>query len=998
MHCTILRKHFNLLAETALQKLDKKLEKLISELPYAETVRHFVERFSHEKPRVFEKLRKQEGLFSDVLALSAWSPFLSTTLLQHTDYINWLGRERTNVRVKTREELLESLARFSLTNSQLDAHILLSRFRRRELLRIYLRDIRKTITLVETTEELSNLADAILQHALNVSQQKLDNLYGKPQKKDKRGKTTSVSFCIVALGKLGSLELNYASDIDLLFLYSDDGNTSGQGERGAVTNREYFVKLAESVIKLVGEPTGEGAAYRVDVRLRPHGRDGVLASSLSEAVRYYREKAQAWELQAMIRSRSTAGDAEIFQKFSQRIKERVYAPNVSINEALNHVRLSKQKIDRKHAHEREGYNVKLGRGGIREIEFIAQALQLAFGGLDEWLRVSHVLVSLGRLTERKLITERERMELFSAYDFLRTLEHRLQMEEGLQTHSVPDNIDRRLIVARRMSFISENGLEEFNGTLEKHTRNVRNSFERIFGKVDFNDSEAIKQKDFLQKNTPQLSSKERVSVETPTLIEPVEVLSSLTESAAKTFIKFIARQEKSFDEKTLILLLERYSKESLNQRRAIILTSRIASSLEKSEVRISLNKKHFASLVKLCGVSEYFGEMIAANPQLIASLPTIEYEKQEELNFQKELNEAISSVNGFRNEIGMFRRIWAKKIVEIGAKDIFGVIEMREANRYQTELAEASLEAARFIAKREMLRRYGKTKRDFSYFVFGLGRLGGRGMDYGSDLDVVLVYDDSSEPLYDQFTLQETYSRFTEIFVSALSSLTRDGYVYRIDLRLRPDGKNGANCTGVNTFLRYLMERAAAWEWLAYVKLRLANGDTVFGNQVESEARKIIHQTALKITDDSLRTETKRVRERLEFEKTKRKGRNTINIKYGSGGMLDVYFVTRYLQLRDNIMDEGDDRSTKKTLESLFKAGSLEEIDYQILNNGYGILRELDHNLRLIIGRSADLPSIDHPALEDIANRMGFESNTSFINKLQEIMKEIRKTYKKITV
>lgn len=979
-----------------MQKLDKKIEKLISELPDAETVRHFIERFSHEKPRVFEKLRKHEGLFSDVLALSSWSTLLATTLLQHSDHISWLGRERTNPRVKTRDEFLESLARFSLTNSQLDAHVLLSRFRRRELLRIYLRDIRRTITLVETTEELSNLADAILQHALNVSQQKLDNLYGKPQRKDKRGRTSSASFCIVALGKLGSLELNYASDIDLLFLYSDDGNTSGQGERGEVTNREYFVKLAESVTKLVGEPTGEGAAYRVDVRLRPHGRDGVLASSMNEAVRYYREKAQAWELQAMIRSRSAAGDSELFQKFAQKIKDRVYKPNISINDALDHVRLSKQKIDRKHAHEREGYNVKLGRGGIREIEFIAQALQLAFGGNDEWLRVPHVLVSLGRLTERKLITDRQRRELFSAYDFLRTLEHRLQMEEGLQTHTVPENSERRLIVAKRMYFVGENGLEEFNRTLDKHTRNVRNSFDQIFGEIASNENKEVKANEFQQKNITPLSSGVKDLRETSILIEPVEVLKNLTESAAKTFIQFFTNKSKGIDEKSLSQELENFAKRSLNRKRSIILTARVAASLEKSDVKISLNKNHLASLMKLCGVSEYFGEMIAANPQLIASLPDIENEKHQRCNFQKTLTEQLTTIDDYRKEIGILRSVWSKNIVEIGAKDIFGLIDMREANLLQTELAEASLETANLIAKREMLRRYGKPKKDFTYLVFGLGRLGGRGMDYGSDMDVVLVYDDRTEPLYEQFSLQETYSRYTEIFVSTLSSLTREGYVYRMDLRLRPDGKNGANCTGADTFLRYLKERAVAWEWLAYVKLRLVFGETLYGNQIENKAREIIHQAALKTADDSLCAETKRVRERLEKEKTKRKGRYSINIKYGAGGMLDVYFATRYLQLRDNILDEGNDRSTKKTLECLYKAGSLNENEYHIFIDGYGMLRQLDHNLRLIVGRSSSLPSIDHPAIEDIANRMEFESNTLFMNRLQNTMIEIRKIYNHI--
>ncbi|MGH9902817.1 MAG: hypothetical protein ACRD68_13500, partial [Pyrinomonadaceae bacterium] len=383
--------------------------------------------------------------------------------------------------VRTAEELGESLARFALTHSQLDPQVLLTRFRRRELLRVYLRDVRRMATIVEITEELSNLADAVLQYALGLAQQELDNLYGAPLCRDARGRTATAGFSIVALGKLGSRELNYASDIDLLFLYSDDGATSGAGARGTTTNREYFARLAERTARLVGQPTGEGAAYRVDLRLRPHGRDGALACSLTEAVGYYHEKAQAWELQTLIRSRAAAGSVALYARFAEAARARVYRADVSVGGALEHVRLAKQKIDRHHGRDARGFNVKLGRGGIREIEFIAQALQLAYGGRDEWLRAPHTLISLGRLHDRGFLTERERSALSDSYAFLRTLEHRVQMEHGLQTHAVPDEPARRALVARRMHFQGDDALAAFDHALELHTANVRAAYERVFG-------------------------------------------------------------------------------------------------------------------------------------------------------------------------------------------------------------------------------------------------------------------------------------------------------------------------------------------------------------------------------------------------------------------------------------------------------------------------------------------------------------------------------------
>ena len=416
-------------------KLDTKLQSLVRDLPDENGARLFLERIADEQPRTLQKLINDRALLSDALALAAWSPLLATTLEQNPDYVSWLKRERADVRVRTRDQLKESLARFALTNSTLAPPILLARFRRRELLRLYLHDVRRAHTLVETTEELSNLADAILDYALSLARQDLDNRFGVPQHED-GGRTATAEFCIIALGKLGSWELNYASDIDLLFIYSDEGTTAGSSERDKLSNREYFIKLSETVSKLVGHPAGEGAAYRVDLRLRPYGRDGALACSLAEALRYYEKSAQAWERQALIRSRAAAGSSSLFSRFAVAVQPHIYRSDISVNDALASVRLAKQKIDRSVERKNAGFNVKLQRGGIREIEFIAQALQLAHGARDEWLRVAHTLISLGRLADRNLITEQERSDLSEAYTFLRTLEHRLQMEHGLQTHTV----------------------------------------------------------------------------------------------------------------------------------------------------------------------------------------------------------------------------------------------------------------------------------------------------------------------------------------------------------------------------------------------------------------------------------------------------------------------------------------------------------------------------------------------------------------------------------
>jgi len=937
----------------------------IHDLPDQNGPRLFLERLAKDQPRAHQTLLKQPALLADVLALAAWSPLLATTLEQNPEYLSWLSRERTDPRVRTRDELKEELARFALMNSSLNPQVLLARFRRRELLRTYLHDIRRSQTLVETMEELSNLADAILDYALSLARQDLDNRYGLPRSVDDRGRTATAEFCVIALGKLGSMELNYASDIDLVFLYSDDGTTAGTGERGEVSNREYFVKLSETIARIVGQSGGEGAAYRVDLRLRPHGRDGALACSLPEAVRYYMTTAQDWERQALIRSRAAVGSTELFSQFKTAVTPAIFRPDVSVSGALASVRLAKQKIDRQ-VEKKSGYNVKLGRGGIREIEFIAQALQLAHGGRDDWLRVPHTLVSLGRLADRGFIEEAERSGLSDAYRFLRCLEHRLQMEHGLQTHTVPEAGEAQALVARRMAFA---GADQFLAALKTHTTHVRNTYDRLFS--DF------------EETTPQ-------AVEPPVL-EAIDKDATLATATAR--ILAAHRTERgSAGSTALAHHLLALARQSLNPHRALLQLSRITASLEKLDQHLLISETNLEALVQLCGSSDSFAEMIAANPTLITSLgsPVVTSLRRD---YRAILRSAVDAERTFPAEMAALRLQWAALNVEIGSLDVGNELSIFEANRLQTDLATASMNVAYLIARREMARRYGSFSGGPRIAFYGLGRLGSGGVDYGSDLDILITYDSLVPSPIKSLTQDETYSRLVELMIAALSSITREGYLYRVDMRLRPHGKNGPLVTSSEGFLDYLKLESAPWEWLAYVKLRSVGGDQEMGKMIETHARHRIHANAAQLDPKELKTVTRHVRERLEKEKGRARRKLGTDIKYGPGGMLDVYFASRYLQLRDEVMDEGDDRSTAFTLERLREEGSLSEEDFVVLSSGYSLLRSIDHNLRLIVGRSTRLPDPNHPTARDVALRAGFESVMEMQEELAEQMKAMRSAY-----
>ena len=1032
-----------------MSSTEEKVLALARELPDPGGVLRFYEQLTAEHPRAAQRLARDEGLLSDVLALAAWSPLLATTLAQNPDYLPWLARERADTHVRTVEELSESLARFALTHSTEEPQVLLARFRRRELLRIYLHDIRRTSSVVETTEELSNLADAVLGYALGLARQELDNRHGAPLCTDERGRKRAAGFVVVALGKLGSRELNYASDIDLLFLYSDDGETSGAGHRGATTNREYFNRLAERVARLAGSPSGEGAAYRVDLRLRPHGRDGALSVSLAEAARYYRETAQAWERQALIRARAAAGTASLYARFAEEVRPSVYAPGATVARALADVRRAKQKIDRQHGREARGYNVKLGRGGIREIEFIAQALQLAHGGRDPWLQhAPHTLISLGRLADRGLISERERSRLSDAYKFLRALEHRLQMEHGLQTHAVPDDAARRTTVARRMHCAGDDreALDNFNRALAQHTGDVHEAFARVFGREEDAEVRAAATSPAYRRTTlpapaalptraaarPEIPVGETisaagagdgaevqppVSAACPDATPPSAAETSAALAAARVFAARMKRDEEVavYEAATADLAAEvgggadlqppaevvarslrAAAREAFEPRRALTLAARVAASLDKSEAEVELSGAGLDALVRVCGASEFFGEMLAGNPALIPALTTPKPVIMGR-DYRAEFRASIDRERTLRGEFAALRRAWARSLVELGARDAAGELDLRESNRRQTELASAAVNAAYLIARRELARRFGGLAAGPRLCVLGLGRLGSGGMDYGSDLDLVVVYDEKVPPPVAGLTHDEAYARLVELMTAALSSVTREGYLYRVDMRLRPDGKNGALARGAASFAEYLAARTDVWEWLAYVKLRAVAGDLEFGRAVEAAARRAVHGSARACEREELRLEARRVRERLERERRAR-GAHTLDIKFGAGGMLDVYFAARYLQLRDDVPDDEADRSTAATLARLRAGGSLGDEEHRALADGYALLRALDHHLRLIAGRSSHLPAaLDHPLLRDLACRAGRPSTARLLDDVQAHMANIRAAYERVT-
>ena len=909
-----------------------------------------------------------------MLTIAAYSPFLAETILRHPDYISWLKRETEAEfgRVKSAEQLSEELARFITRSIDADERTRLARFKRRELLRIYLRDCLGVATLSEVTEELSNLADVILAHALALALQEMTNRHGSPLTKDDRGRIEKAEMAIVALGKLGCRELNYASDIDLFFIYSGQGNTAGDARRpdSVISNKEFFTAVANRVVQIIGSSAGEGAVYRIDLRLRPYGRDGDTVWETNLAADYYRTKAHNWERQALIRARAAGGSNAVVAQFIDLVRDVVFHKE-ALGTAVADVRKAKEKIDREAAKASGGFNVKLGRGGIREIEFIAQALQLAYGGREPWVRSAQTLIVLARLAEKGYLSEQERTRLSSAYTFLRTVEHRLQMELGVQTHRLPIAAERLELLARRSGYNHHaEPRVAFLADLDAHTAAVRAVYNRVFA-ADQSDAHAAAREDAQKREQYPDDETERLINYASAAVNRLLAAQGEQDSDARVKAAITAAVPAAIEPlRSLRNLmawadsLATYESASDPETGAILSDARLPETIERLIAVLS---------------SPYLAHILLSRPALARTL--IESSEAVGPSFFQVMSEAVAQASDIPSKTDALRRAWYRAVVEIGYRDMSGqsrratsassAMQISDDPRpsttaLQTALAEAALRFGVKIALESLGISEDQIAR-LPFSVMGLGRLGHAGMDYGSDLDLLIVFDDSSGSTESGFASSEFYARVAAQLVKVLSSITREGFLYRIDLRLRPDGQSGPLAQGLSGLLSYLKERASAWEHSAYLKVREVAGDLEFG----ARARKAICETIFDSAEAnaSLREELSAMRARLEKEKARQA---RANIKWGLGGMTDVYFITRYLQLRDRIYYPPE-RGTTALIKDMGERGALSETQCETLFEGYSFLRRLDHWMRLLLDRPSPVLPASPVALGAISRALALD-------------------------
>ncbi|HEY5175145.1 MAG TPA: hypothetical protein VII95_06215 [Terriglobales bacterium] len=903
-------------------------------------------------PDLLRLLEKHQFLIHYAVVVFAVSSWLGETLIHNSDLFQGFVRDRSLDRTHSREEFQESFARMRSRSFETDTAVLLARFKKREYVRIMLRDAIGVASLAETTAEISALSDVLIEEALREVHSHLQHRYGSPQQLDPEGRVTDSRFAVLSLGKLGGNELNYSSDIDLLYLY--DGGV--EPPRAEIPSREYFIRLAQQTTELLSRHTREGPVFRIDLRLRPQGNEGEPAVPLPHAIHYYSHVAHDWELQAMIKVRHSAGDVGLAREFVRRVQPFVYRPELNFL-AIKTALASREKIG---SHRRQrllkqtgqgSIDVKLDRGGIRDIEFLVQCLQRVYGGSESWLRSRGTMFALQKLYDKEHIGSKDFHNLTNAYEFLRNLEHRLQLRQGQQTHRLPESCWELQALARSLARegTAAPTPEEFLAHVQRRMSAVAEIYRRVIYQEQSQDLHApefqLRPKIAATPENSYSQMMQRLAVDSPRLRE-IASTAELSQHARRNLDRFLSSAGTTSERYGAVL-------------RSPEAVGRALTIFEFSEYLTDILVRHPAEVSLLSQVEEQSTSGEAelfdkASPrESVAPDPVFAYLAQEKVD-RSEAN-------------AILRRHYRRRVFLSGARDLFQLREVFESLSENTAAAEAAIQAALAIAG---------TPAGFA--VMGLGRLGAREFDLLSDADVLFVCDEGCA--------QEEMRRVAAQMMDALTAYILDGTVFPVDARLRPHGREGELIVTPTQLSAYFQDEAKPWEALTYLKLRHVAGNREVGARALEAVRKGIAEIATRPDFDS---ELKDVRIRLERSET------TANFKTGPGGIYDLDYLAGSLQVRHQLWFAGN---LRERLNLLHEHGLLEADEYDQLVQSALFLRTLEHLVRLVTGRARKgLPVAEHPhrALQKLLWRV-LRADDSFDPemRLSEVLRQTRALYR----
>ena len=925
--------------------------------------------------------------------LTGTSQFLADTLRRRPTLLPWLLEARTMrqwLGDELEADLAASLEPFTRHETRLNA---LRRFKYRHLLRIGCRDILGDADLTVTTEELSRLADVCLDAAWRWAVEKLTALYGTPLGPD--GAPTGLA--VIGMGKLGGDELNYSSDVDLIFVYGDDGETSG-AEAGRTANGDFFADAARFIADALEAVTEEGHAFRVDLRLRPEGRMGALVLSLEGYRAYLADRAELWERQALIKARRSAGDAAVAARFLDLIRPFVFRPGLDAA-IVGEVRGMKGAIDRSvSAKGGARRNVKLGIGGIREIEFLVQALQLLYGGDDPWLREKNSLRAIFRLIERGYLTPDLGRFLGDALVHLRMVEHRLQILHEFQTHTLPEGAEELGRLARRMGIALPPAAarRQFLATHTRVTRGVNRAFREFFAAPPAAEAPPVRIPSYTALRATGFADPDRARQNLRALID------------GRPLTPYPAAARRALTALFPVLLDGLWQSpdpdEALNQfERLVAAAGPRTAYLDLLAARPDVS----TNLLKLCARGELVTQMLVAQPELLGALadPTTFAAPRTRVEFRRALSAALAPRLTAAERRDRLRRL--KQAEELGVtwRMLLGVTDAERFSLEMTALAEAALAAGWLLALGEAAEHYGfprdRRGRAIGAAIVGIGKLGGRELTTGSDLDLFVVYGDSAGGADDpsrtdgpeRVEAHVFYDRAVETLAAVLGDITAAGVVFPVDLRLRPGSKGSGFASALDAVGRYYREWAEPWERQTLTRARLVGGDPRVGRAVRRVIRDVLYGPDAPPPD---LVEMRQLRDRMERELGK-ESPGRLHVKFGRGGLVDVEFITQAIVMAHGARHPGIRRAnTIAAIAAIERAGLLPREDAEALAEHYRFLRRVSSALRLFGARPSDTLEPAGPMPGRIAKSLDYPSRKEFLDDYRRRATWVRALYDRI--
>jgi [glutamine synthetase] adenylyltransferase / [glutamine synthetase]-adenylyl-L-tyrosine phosphorylase len=828
----------------------------------------------------------------------------------------------------------------------------LARFRRYSLLRIVLRDVLGAATLSDVTEELSNLSDAILDAALRGVWAEFAERHGVPRYRDASGQLRECRFTVISLGKLGGKELNYSSDIDLMFLYEANGQTDGLQP---IANKEFYKKVANRYTELLSTYTADGLCYRVDLRLRPDGRLGEVCISAEGARLYYAKRARDWELQMLIKARVSAGDIPLGRALLEYVEPMIYQSTLDFR-AVENLSETRQRISEKLAakHARSAsaaLDVKLSPGGIRDIEFMVQCLQRLHGGREPWVRHGGTLFALFRLHDKGLLSGSEYSRLASAYQFLRNLEHRLQFQDDRQTHSLPSDPAEFGSLARKMPHGPAGPIldaAKLRTELDHQLAEVRELYDRVI-----HSQKPLHYKPLSY--APPEPGHEAEEAPEPLPSSPSNLTRFLDQRAPELAVA-IARSKLNRGRVRFEHFLDRVFQEP--------------PVLEK----LVRNPDLADCAIDLFEHSQYFSDQLIRNPELVGDLcpsprpaPPLP-----------------------PDDAGELRRFFHRGMLRIQSESVFCRVPIFTTLEQTSDLADTVIAAAYRMALAQRLdsrppEGYDPARK---MMVIALGRLGMREFDLASDADLLFVIPDTEAPR------QLFWTGVAESMIEVMTSYTGDGVIFAVDTRLRPNGREGALVQTEAAYKDYFAVHAEAWEGISYMKARGVADDVDAATRFLNELQEVDWRRYGQAGGRS-RKELAQMRVRLEKEQGPRNP-----LKAGRGGYYDIDFALMYLRLKGagiffKVLN------TPQRIDIIEKMGHLEREDADFLRDAAAFYRAVDHGLRISSGHAeGKLPSAQSQlaVLTELVHRWTPEhmQNERLSVKLSQIRQQTREFFDRI--